>query len=131
MLIELWEKLRGYDKWVETQAKIEQSQMREVRHTNRDGSVSYTYSSSDVLTWVDAQGVTRSADINVDDQSPLYQFVGGESVTIRYNPRDPTRFYYRDLLRSRVHFFFRILLFGVVLSTFILLAVCFRIFFGR
>lgn len=107
MLIELWERLRGYDKWIETEARIESSQMRETPYTNRDGSVSYTYDASDMLTWLDAQGEKQYAAFTVDDLSPVYQLVGGESVTIRYNPQDPSQFYYRDLLRSRVKLYAR------------------------
>ncbi|HZB87158.1 MAG TPA: DUF3592 domain-containing protein [Terracidiphilus sp.] len=107
MLIEMWEKLRGYDKWVETTAKIEASEMEKIPNTGRDGSTFYTYDSADLLTWIDTAGEKQHADFTVDDQSPLYQFVGGESVVIRYDPADPSRFYYRELLRSRVNLFFR------------------------
>jgi len=37
----------------------------------------------------------------------LFQLVGGESIAIRYNPKDPDEFYYRDLLKSRVNRFCR------------------------
>ena len=103
MLIELWEKLRGYDKWVETEAKIMSSQAEAI--PNRYGeTVNCAYDSNDTLTWVDAAGETQSAQFEVDEQSPLYQLIGGESVTIRYDPRDPSRFYFRELLRSQVNF---------------------------
>jgi hypothetical protein len=44
MLIEIWERLRGYDKWVQTEAKVESSQVEETVHSTRYGIV-YSYAS--------------------------------------------------------------------------------------
>ena len=103
MFIELWERVRGYDKWVAANAKIESSQVTGSPIVNRSGQIiDYSYRAGDVITWSDPTGATHSADFDVNDQSPLYQYIGGESVPIRYDPADPDRFYYRDLLRTRV-----------------------------
>jgi hypothetical protein len=111
MLIEIWERLRGYDKWVETQAKFESSDVEKKPIRDRSGTVvDYRYVSGDLLTWTDRQGKKQSASFTVPDDSPIYQMVGGESVTIRYNPARPDRFYYRELLRTRVHTGFKITL---------------------
>jgi hypothetical protein len=118
MLIEMWERLRGYDKWVETQAKIESSNVKRTSHTDRAGNVSYTWSSGDTLVWADSQGDQRRAEFKVDDESPLYQLVGGESVTIRYDPQNPDHFYFRDLLQSRVRRFFQLVLYAMLGLTF-------------
>ncbi len=102
MILELYERLRGYDKWVETQAKIESSDVNKTPVANRFGQVvSYRYSAGDILIWVDSRGEHQYADFNVDENSPLYQILGGESVTIRFDPANPDRFYYRDLLKTR------------------------------
>ena len=111
MLIELWEKLRGYDKWVETQAKISRSKVERTAHNGRDGSVSYTWESNEQITWMDRQGLECRADFKVDDESPLYQFIGGETVIIRYDPADPAKFYFRELSKSRVRRFFQLTLY--------------------
>jgi hypothetical protein len=103
MLIELWERLRGYDKWVETTARFESADMQTQSHTDRGGNVSYTYSSFDTLVWTDTQGTEHSADFHVPDDSPVYQMIDGDKVTIRYNPAKPDHFYYRELLQTRVH----------------------------
>jgi hypothetical protein len=104
MLIELWERLRGYDKWIEAQARIESSDVEKRPLTDRYGKVvDYAYSSGDRVTWTDPQGEKQYADFTVPDDSPLYQLVGGESVTIRYDPAKPDRYYFRELLRTRVH----------------------------
>jgi hypothetical protein len=107
MLMELWERLRGYDKWVEAEATISSSKVQEVQHTDPHGFVHYTYPAGDVLMWTDQSGEKQYATFDVPDDSPLYQLVGGEGVRIRYNPADPTQFYYRDLLKTRLHTFAR------------------------
>jgi hypothetical protein len=121
MLIELWERLRGYDKWVAAEAKIESSQLNKIPVADRSGNVvDYNYSAGDVITWTDPTGEKHYADFDVDDKSPLYQYIGGESVPIRYDPADPDRFYYRDLLKSRVRKAFRttigLLVIGAIVS---------------
>jgi len=106
MLIEVWEKFRGYDKWVNATAMIERSDVEKTPYNNRDGSVSYFYGAGDTIAWV-ADGTKHYADFNVEEGSPLFQLVGGESVAIRYNPKNPDEFYYRDLLKSHVNRFCR------------------------
>lgn len=104
MLIEIWERLRGYDKWIETEAKIESSNVEKTPIEGRSGTaIGYSYASGDILTWTDRQGEKQYADFTAPDDSPLYQLIGGETVTIRYDPAHPDRFYYRDLLRTRIH----------------------------
>jgi hypothetical protein len=114
MLIEIWERLRGYDKWAEADAKIESSDVEQTPYTNRDGSVSYTWASGDQIAWIDSRGEKQCADFTVDDESPLYQLVGGETVKIRYNPAKPEQYYFRDLLRSRVRRFFQLTFYTIL-----------------
>ena len=101
MLIELWERLRGYNKWVTTEATVTSSDMQQTAHVDRAGNVSCTYRSGDEITWVDDSGQKHAADFKVSDDSPLYQLVGGEKVTIRYNPANADDYHYPDLLRAR------------------------------
>jgi hypothetical protein len=130
MLIEIWERLRGYDKWVQTEAKIESSDVEKTAHSDRYGNVSYTWASGDLLAWTDRQGQKQYAEFTVPDDSPLYQLVGGETVTIRYDPARPDRFYFRELLRTRVHTVVQRILaavaFLVVLAGFLLLHMAYR-----
>ena len=107
MLIEIWERLRGYDKWVQAEAKIESSDVNKTPVRDRGQVVGYSYSSGDTLTWTDASGEKQYATFSVPDDSPLYQLIGGESVTIRYNPANPEQYYFRELLRTRIHTAFK------------------------
>lgn len=101
MLIELWERLRGYDKWIEAQAKVQSSTEQKTEEYYR-GQKYDVFSSDDKLVWIDNQGVERSTEITVDEGSPLFQLIGGETVTIRYNPSNPDQFFYPDLLRGQI-----------------------------
>jgi hypothetical protein len=100
MLIEIWERLRGYDKWIETEAEVESSKVSETLDSE-SGNV--TYGSGEVLVWADQQGENQRAYFTVPDDSPLYQFVGGESIPIRYNPAEPDEYYLRELVETRIH----------------------------
>jgi hypothetical protein len=108
MLIEIWERLRGYNKWIQTEAQFESSKVEESKqfgaYRQQDGS---TWASDDVLVWTDRQGQRHGVEFQVPDDSPLYQFVDGETVTIRYNPAKPDQFYLRELLRTRVRTAFK------------------------
>ena|ERR1700744_1047926 len=101
MLIEIWERLLGFDKWIETEATVTTSDMEKTAHMDRGGHVSYTYGSGDEITWIDESGEKHHAEFKVSDDSPLYQLVGGEKVTIRYNPSNPDKYHYPELLRAR------------------------------
>jgi Protein of unknown function (DUF3592) len=105
MLIELWERLRGYDKWIAADATITRSDVQKIPVTDRYSGqvIDYNYASGDVLTWTDPSGEQQYAGFDVPDDSPLYQLIGGETVSIRYNPANPDQFYYRDLLKTHVH----------------------------
>jgi hypothetical protein len=97
MLIELWERLRGYDKWVETQAKIESSEPTYYRVRGRD----YSHS-DDVIVWSDSSGENHRAPFTVQVDSPLFQLVQDSTIGIRYNPADPEQYYFRELLQTRI-----------------------------
>jgi hypothetical protein len=114
MLIEIWEWLRGYDKWIQVEAKVESSNVEETKQTVHGQPAPSTWASRDELVWSDRQGHRRSVEFKVPDDSPLYQLIGGETVTIRYNPAKPEKFYYRELLRTRVHTAIKMIFLGLL-----------------
>ena len=128
-MLKLWERLRGYDKWVEADAKIRSSQVEKTAHSDRSGHVSYTWASGDELVWTDSKGQEHTADFTVPDDSPLYQLVGGETVTIRYDPSRPDRFYLRDLLQTRVHTAVKVTMYTLVFTLFLAALVLLRLSF--
>jgi hypothetical protein len=50
----------------------------------------------------------------VYDNAPLFQLYCGKTVTIRYDPRKPSSFYLRDLLRYRIRRFLTYVKFAAV-----------------
>jgi hypothetical protein len=104
MLIEIWESLRGYHKWTETQASLESANVK--KEPVEGSSILVIITSADTLAWTDQTGQKHTAAFTVPDDSPLFKLAPGEAVTIRYNPTNPDSFYLRDLLRTRVHAFF-------------------------
>jgi len=126
MLIEIWERLRGYDKWVQTEATIKSSTEQKTEEYYR-GQEYDIWSSDDELTWTDTQGAVHSAEFGVPENSPLFQLIGGETVTIRYDPKDPDSFYYPDLLRSQIHTAVKttlvVLVFVIIFGAFIILRI--------
>jgi hypothetical protein len=101
MLIEIWERLRGYDKWVQTNAVVCRSATEQVEHQGRYGPY-FTTEAGDVIEWTDPTGEKQYADFNVPEGSKLFQLITGDTVDIRYNPAKPDDFYYRELLQLRV-----------------------------
>ena len=87
----------------------------------------YNYSSGDVISWTDPTGENHHADFDVDERSPLFQYVGGESGPIRYDPADPDRFYYRDLLKSRVNSAIRTTVTLLAIAVFLICAAWLRL----
>ena len=104
MLIKLWERIRGYDRWVQTDATIKSSSMEDHVYDYR-GQIKHEYESVDTLVWTDREGNQQTAPCRVPDDSPLYQLVGGEKVTIRYNPRKPEECYFPELFKGRLRHF--------------------------
>jgi hypothetical protein len=101
MWVELWERFRGYDKWIAVEAKIASSEVHEVEHSGRGGRY-VTPVSEEELVWCDDKGEEHRADFSVSESSSLFQRIGGETVKIRYNPADPEEFYFPELAGDRL-----------------------------
>jgi hypothetical protein len=105
MLIEIWERLRGYDKWIQTEATIRSSELAEVEVVEstrgQDASVD-EWHSIDELAWTGQDSRQYTGEYEVSENSPLFQLYDGQTVTVRYNPDRPGEFYLRGVLRSKV-----------------------------
>jgi hypothetical protein len=88
MLIEIWERLRGYDKWIQTDATIMSSDLV--------GQLS-----KNVIGWNDESGKSHRAMYSVHSSSRLYQLYDGQTVTIRYNHANPDQYSFHALLQSK------------------------------
>ena len=95
MLIEIWERLRGYDKWVSVEAKVfSAAQIREKLVDGYQVSPTSRFS-GELLLWKDMEGEPHFGPFVTQETSPLYQLLEGESIAIYYNPAKPDRYYCR------------------------------------
>lgn len=119
MLIELWERLRGYDKWADTEARV--VSFDTYRRLFGAGAKTRPTSrmSSDLLTWKDGKGARRYSGFINFDTSPLYQLLDGNKITIRYDPAKPDRYYNREYFLSWLGFWAKRIAAGVIGGGFI------------
>ncbi len=105
MLIEIWERLRGYDKWIQTEARVISSKVERTSRRVKGGRQDI-WIVTNTIVWTARQGQIQSAVFNLADISLLNYFVVGETVTIHYNPVKPSIYYLRELaslnLRRRI-----------------------------
>jgi hypothetical protein len=122
MLIEIWERLRGYDGWIEAEATIKSSKTEIVVRRKRKGQLVYGWDGNKEIAWVDQSGVHRHGHLTVKEGPLIFTRHDGNSIVIRYNPASPLDFYVREQLRYQVNIgvrlalgaIFAIGLFGVV-----------------
>lgn len=100
MWVDLWEKLRGYNQWTEVEALVQAPAAAGTPRSQDDDDDGGW--NGELLVWTDQHGNRRSAAFIVPDDCTLYQKVAGDTLTIRYNPRNPDRFYLRQLHLVRV-----------------------------
>jgi hypothetical protein len=122
MLIEIWERLRGYDKWVETTATVESSKEQKIVIQGRYGPIE-SFAADDIIVWTDSRGERQYADFTADENSKLFQLIDNQTVSIRFNPSSPDQFYYRDLLKDKVRKFAQTSLVVLFVASFVALRI--------
>jgi hypothetical protein len=107
MLIEIWERLRGYNKWIQTEATILSSVLAEpaagLPRSERTGKLRslLQWQSTCVIGWTDTSGRAHTASYAVDEHSRLFQLYDGQTISIRYNLACPGEYYLRELCRYK------------------------------
>jgi hypothetical protein len=119
MLIEIWERLRGYDKWIPVEAKVFSA--REIRKKlGKRFQVSPTSRfSGELLVWKDMEGEAHLGAFVTHETSPLYQLLEGESIAICYSPAKPDHCYCRPHFISWVALITKAILALVICGGFI------------
>jgi hypothetical protein len=107
MLIEIWERLCGYDKWVQVEATVVSSELIEPmiksscngsffnKHPIKNPFV--VWLSRCAIRWTDTSGGSHTANYSVSESSGLFLLYEGQTVSIRCNPANPEEFYNRSL----------------------------------
>jgi hypothetical protein len=105
MLIEIWEWLRGYRKWQQAEAQVKFLKEDHLLHDKSGKDLHYSQITGGRLVWTSASGEWHHADLERLGEDAKYPFAEGETVTIRYNPAEPTQFYSRALSEMKVRRF--------------------------
>jgi hypothetical protein len=110
MLIEIWERLRGYDKWIQTEATILSSELIEpLIESPRDENIIQQnpiknpfvqWLSKCSIRWTDRSGASHTANYSVSEGSQLFLLYDGQTVSIRYNPVNPDEYYIQLLSKN-------------------------------
>lgn len=106
MLTEIWEKVRGYDKWTKTEATVissvpKPSGILDGGKAGKNPSATQ-WNAAVRIGWKDVAGEAYSEQFEVGEDSPLYQLCEGNTLYIRVNPKRPTQFYVPGLIESNV-----------------------------
>ncbi len=107
MLIEIWERLRGFNNWTAAVATVQSSKLTPVRFGNvrpgRDAS-GQTIGWQPVCKIVreDRHCIQHTAEFEGFEESPLYQLTDGDTVKIRFNPNKPAEYYLPGVLQSKL-----------------------------
>src|ERR1035438_8078981 len=127
MLIEIWERLCGYDKWIPTEAIILSSKMVGLRggwfrkvKTTSVGAIQEWRATSDIC-WIDKSGRSHKASYTVSERSSLFHLYEGQTVSIRYNSANTDEYYIRELFRHKM---FMLLLYAFMQAIGILIICC-------
>jgi hypothetical protein len=99
MLIELWELLRGYRTWTETQGVIESAEVH--RKPIGERGILFDVTAAQTMVWIDNTGQKHATQFVVPESSPLFSLKPGDAVIIRCHPAQPDRFYLRELSLTR------------------------------
>jgi hypothetical protein len=89
MLIEIWERLRGYDTWIETEATIKSSKIEQVVRRKSKGQIIYGWDGNKEIAWIDQAGIQQSEMFEVKDSPFVFKMHDRSPVVIRYNPVSP------------------------------------------
>jgi hypothetical protein len=105
MLIELWERLHGYDRWTPAVATVQSTKLSPVGELGSDKSnrpPGLGLKSVCKIRWKDQNQNEHTAAFQAFEESPLYQLPEGDTVNIRFNPAKPSEYYLPSLTQSRL-----------------------------
>jgi hypothetical protein len=86
MIEELWKKIREIDKWPETEAVV--SSILRVPSARRRGAVTIV-----VFRYKTPDGTVLAGKFRAGKYSSLFDISSGDTFALRYNPRNPSRYW--------------------------------------
>jgi len=119
MLIEIWERLRGYDKWIQAEAAVNSWKVEKVfLRRAKGGARIYGWVGKGQIEWIDQTGVRHSQSVQLSKGTLVFKMHGLSPIVIRYDPVSPSIFYLREHLRYRVNNIAQ-----VIIGVFVLIAI--------
>ena len=115
VLIEVWERARGYNTWMPTKAIVQSSTVSGIKFGKDAAKQTAAWQSVCKIVWQDQHGTSHAATFDVFEESPLYQLCDGDTVDIRFNPKRPDAFYLPGLIQSRLSRTWKLTLWGALL----------------
>lgn len=100
-LIEIWEWLRGYRKWTQTQAQTVFLKEETLFHEGGK-DLHYSHVTGARVVWTDSDGKSHYMLLKQYGNPPKYPVAEGEVVDLRYDPANPMRCYSRRLSELKV-----------------------------
>jgi hypothetical protein len=128
MLVELWERLRGCDKWTPAVATVQSTELTRLGPVGNDKSnppVALAWESICKIKWTDQNQVDRTGMFHAYEESPLYQLVEGNTICIRFDPANPSEFYLPGMIESGLVRTWKLTIYAVMM---IALAIGFIVF---
>jgi hypothetical protein len=105
LVIEFWDKFRGFNTWVKAEARVIESRVQAVDLAgNRTVNSAKRAAYSDAVirfTWMDTGETTHSGEIRAPEDSSFFQLIEGDALPIKFNPRIPNEFYVPGLNRDQ------------------------------
>ena len=128
MLIEAWERLRGYDKWTLAVATVTSTTLSQIDIGSDKSKSPLTVGFESIckITWQDKNQFEHTAVFSAYEESPLYQLSEGDTVNIRYNPAKPSDYYLPELIQSRLTRTWKLTLYTLMIA---LIGIAFLVFF--
>lgn len=105
MLNEWYAHLRGYDKWILTEATVQKatlSRVGEVGNGKSNQPVALGWESLCEIRWEDQNQIEHTATFHAFEESALYQLCEGDKVNIRFDPTKPSEYYLPGLIQSEL-----------------------------
>jgi hypothetical protein len=101
MILEIWERLRGFDKWPQVEATIQSSAVEKATRL-RKGSRVDEWKTVYEIAWTDPAGLLQRKQMALPGMSRDLNLIDGVGISVRYKPTDYSKFFIREELRRRI-----------------------------
>jgi hypothetical protein len=102
LILEFWERLRGFDQWPLTEGKVRSSAVHRTTLRGKGGRLVDSWRTVLEVEWTDPDGLQRTRKIGLRAVSSDFNSIGSTNLSVRYKPTDYSKFFVREELRQKV-----------------------------